>query len=227
MVSPQYNTVDFVRTIEDMLSIGPLNLNDAVAVPMADVFDLTQTTWSFTATPSALLANTTLPITFPSSANRLLRPTHNAEYWAKATEGMDFSAEDRFDFARYNRILWKGLMGDKPYPAAPSGLDLRQNRAELLARYEKALRSLMIFGQTPAISEIVAAVWRRSYPHCLFHQVMRSADEGKSRAKCSLRCCGTKGFALRREEESPLPETEERAVVVGTSIKACRRPRQL
>jgi hypothetical protein len=53
---------------------------------------------------------------------------------------MDFSAEDRFDFARYNRILWKGLMGDKPYPAAPSGLDLRQNRAELLARYEKALQ---------------------------------------------------------------------------------------
>jgi hypothetical protein len=132
VVSTQYNTVDFVRTIEDILSIGPLNLNDAVAVLMADVFDLNQTTWSFTVTPSALLANTTLPITFPSPANRLLRPTHNAECWAKATEGMDF--------ARYNRILWKGLMGDKPYPAAPSGLDLRQNRAELVARYEKALQ---------------------------------------------------------------------------------------
>ncbi len=140
VVSTQYNTVDFIRTMEDVLGIGPLNLNDAVAVPMADVFDLNQTTWSFTATPSTLLANTTLPITFPSSVNRLLRPTHNAGYWAKATEGMDFSAEDRFNFARYNRILWKGLMGDKPYPAAPSGLDLRQNRAELLARHEKPLQ---------------------------------------------------------------------------------------
>ena len=138
VVSTQYNTVDFVRTIEDVLGIGPLNLNDAAAVPMADVFDLHQTTWSFTATPSALLANTTLPITFPSSAKIAPRPTHNAAYWAKATAGMDFSAEDRFDFAQYNRILWQGLMGNKPYPAEPSGLDLRRDRAELLARYRKS-----------------------------------------------------------------------------------------
>jgi hypothetical protein len=47
---------------------------------------------------------------------------------------MDFSAEDRFDFARYNRILWAGLMGDKPYPAFSAGKDLRANRKELLAR---------------------------------------------------------------------------------------------
>jgi DNA-binding beta-propeller fold protein YncE len=138
VVSTQYNTVDFVRTIEDVLGIGPLNLNDAVAVPMADVFDPEQTTWSFAATPSALLAGTTLPITFPSALARPLRPTHDAAYWAKATAGMDFSAEDRFDFAQYNRILWQGLMGSKPYPPAASGLDLRRDRAELLARYRKA-----------------------------------------------------------------------------------------
>ena len=48
---------------------------------------------------------------------------------------MDFSAEDRINFNQYNRILWKGLMGDKPYPESPTGLDLRANRAELLARY--------------------------------------------------------------------------------------------
>ena len=138
VVSTQYNTVDFVRTIEDVLGIGPLNLNDAAAVPMADVFDLHQTTWSFTATPSALLASTTLPITFPSSSARVLRPTHDAAYWTKATAGMDFGAEDRFDFAQYNRILWQGLMGNKPYPAEPSGLDLRRDRAELLARYRKS-----------------------------------------------------------------------------------------
>lgn len=38
----------------------------------------------------------------------------------------------------YNRILWKGLMGDKPYPAGPTGKDLRQNREKLLARYRKS-----------------------------------------------------------------------------------------
>ena len=54
-------------------------------------------------------------------------------------QGMDFTAEDRVDFAAYNRILWKGMMGNKPYPAAPTGLDLRQNRDELLARYRRSL----------------------------------------------------------------------------------------
>jgi hypothetical protein len=53
---------------------------------------------------------------------------------------MDFTSEDRFDFASYNRILWKGLMGSQPYPAAPTGIDLRHNRAELLARYRRSLK---------------------------------------------------------------------------------------
>jgi hypothetical protein len=26
------------------------------------------------------------------------------EYWGQVMKGMDFSAEDRFDFARYNRL---------------------------------------------------------------------------------------------------------------------------
>jgi hypothetical protein len=53
---------------------------------------------------------------------------------------MDFTSEDRMDFAGYNRILWKGLMGNKPYPAAPTGIDLRQDREELLARYQQFLK---------------------------------------------------------------------------------------
>jgi hypothetical protein len=32
-------------------------------------------------------------------------------------------------------------MGKKPYPSAPTGLDLRLNREELLARYRRALKS--------------------------------------------------------------------------------------
>jgi hypothetical protein len=48
---------------------------------------------------------------------------------------MDFSVEDHVDGAQFNRILRQGLMGSKPYPATPSGLDLRANRAQLLERY--------------------------------------------------------------------------------------------
>jgi hypothetical protein len=53
---------------------------------------------------------------------------------------MDFTSEDRVDPAGFNRLLWKGLMGDKPYPAGPSGMDLRHNRAALLERYRQSLK---------------------------------------------------------------------------------------
>jgi hypothetical protein len=32
------------------------------------------------------------------------------------------------------------MMGNKPYPAAPSGLDLSHNREKLLARYRQSLK---------------------------------------------------------------------------------------
>jgi hypothetical protein len=53
---------------------------------------------------------------------------------------MDFTDADRVDAAEYNRILWKGIMGDKPYPSAPTGIDLRQNREKLLDRYRQSLK---------------------------------------------------------------------------------------
>jgi hypothetical protein len=48
---------------------------------------------------------------------------------------MDFSVEDRVDPLAFNRILWEGLMGSKPYPSTSSGVDLRENRQQLLDQY--------------------------------------------------------------------------------------------
>lgn len=132
VVSTEYNTVDFVRTMEVILGLKPLNISDAIAVPMADVFDLTQSAWTYTATASALLVGTGLPL--PASVAKLkpLKSKHDAAYWAGVTRGMNFSIADDFDFTQYDHILWKGLMGDRPYPTGPTGLDLRYNRAALL-----------------------------------------------------------------------------------------------
>jgi DNA-binding beta-propeller fold protein YncE len=140
LVSTQFNTIDFVRTIEEVLGLKPMNLNDALARPMADIFRTTPKPWSFTATPAPILYGTQLPL--PSKAANLIVPKsrHDAAYWAQVTKGMDFTSEDRFDFAAYNRILWKGIMGDTPYPAKATGLDLRQHREELLARYQQSLK---------------------------------------------------------------------------------------
>ena len=123
VVSTQYNTIDFLRTIEEVLGLPPMNLNDALARPMADIFNATPSPWSFTAAPAPILYNTALPLPTKPAGLIVPAPTHEAAYWAQVTQGMDFTAEDRMDFAAYNRILWKGLMGDLPYPASPTGSD--------------------------------------------------------------------------------------------------------
>jgi DNA-binding beta-propeller fold protein YncE len=136
VVSDSYTTLSMYRTIEDILGIRHSNLNDALATPMAAVFDEKQKDWTYNAAPSLLLYNTQLPLPpLPTSVQRIPHPTHDAAYWAAVTKGMDFSVEDHVDGAQFNRILWQGLMGSKPYPATPSGLDLRTNRAQLLERY--------------------------------------------------------------------------------------------
>ena len=123
VVSDYYTTVNMLRTIEDVLGIGHLSLFDANQRPMTDVFDLKQTDWDFTATPSALLADTQLPITgFPKSG--ALHSTHDGAYWAAKTRGMDFSSEDKVDAVGFNKIVWQGLM-HTPYPEERSGADLR------------------------------------------------------------------------------------------------------
>ncbi|HEY3380272.1 MAG TPA: beta-propeller fold lactonase family protein [Vicinamibacterales bacterium] len=138
LVSTRYNTIDFVRTIEEVLGLPPMNLNDALAKPMADIFTTTPHRWYFAATPAAMLYRTSLPLPPKPAGLVVPAPTHDAAYWAEATKGMDFTSEDRFDFAAYNRILWTGLMGAAPYPAAPTGLDLRKNRKEFLAKFRQA-----------------------------------------------------------------------------------------
>jgi YVTN family beta-propeller protein len=132
VVSTEYNTVDFVRTMEVILGLKPLNISDAIAVPMADVFDLNQKTWTYTPTASRMLIGTGLPL--PPSVAKLkpLEPTHSSAYWANVTRGMNFRVEDDFNFSRYDHILWKGLMGNRPYPKEPTRLDLSRHRAALL-----------------------------------------------------------------------------------------------
>jgi len=140
VVSTAYTTVDFVRTMEEVLGLQPLNLNDALARPMADIFNTTPSSWTFTAAPSTYLYNTSLPL--PPKAAGLVVPksTHNPEYWARVSRAMDFSDADRVDSAVYNRILWKGTIGNRPYPGRPTGLDLRKNREKLLASYRRSLK---------------------------------------------------------------------------------------
>jgi hypothetical protein len=107
--------------MEAILGLDPLNLNDAVAKPMADAFDVNQAKWTYMPTPSALLCSTQLPLNCKSAGLAAPKEKHNGAYWARVTRGLDFSKEDVVDAEMYNRILWKGIVGNKPYPGDRSG----------------------------------------------------------------------------------------------------------
>jgi hypothetical protein len=48
-----------------------------------------------------------------------VKPPHDGKWWAYATKGFDFRQPDLNTGDLFNRILWKGTMGDdKPYPGA-------------------------------------------------------------------------------------------------------------
>jgi hypothetical protein len=122
VVSTRYSQVNALRTIEDILGTQHLNLNTAFQRPMTDVFDINATPiWSFQAEASTVLQGTALAqaprdLGVRFAQGKVVRPKHDAKYWAARTAGFDFSDADRVPPAKFNRVLWKGLMGDKPYP---------------------------------------------------------------------------------------------------------------
>jgi YVTN family beta-propeller protein len=123
VVSTHYSQVNVLRTIEDVLGTMHINLNTAYQRPMTDVFDIHSSgDWSFTAEASTVLATTTASLPGSDSAIRyakgpILHPVHDAAYWARVTAGFNFTDADEVPPDQFNRVLWKGLMGHRPYPA--------------------------------------------------------------------------------------------------------------
>jgi hypothetical protein len=119
VISTRYSQINALRTIEDILGTQHINLNTAFQQPMADVFDIRSSGhWTYTAEASTVLSTTTLALNdnVKVAAGPVIKPKHNAEYWAKVTAGFDFSGADQVPVEKFNKILWSGLMGDKPYP---------------------------------------------------------------------------------------------------------------
>jgi len=122
VVSTRYSQVSALRTIEDILGTEHINLNTAFQRPMADVFDINSSgTWTYTAVASTVLNTTTLSLAQGESSIKFaegpnVKPKHDAAYWDQVTAGMDFSEADQVPTAKFNRVLWAGMMDGKPYP---------------------------------------------------------------------------------------------------------------
>jgi YVTN family beta-propeller protein len=128
VVSRHYSTVNLLRTMEDILGIAPLGLNDASVEPMSAVFERTLRPWSYQAAVPQVLRTTSLPLPPLAAGTHLspreaayAHPRHDAAYWADKTRGMNFSDADQIDTDRFNHILWQGLRGNTPFPETPKG----------------------------------------------------------------------------------------------------------
>jgi len=99
-----YTTVSFLRTMEDLLSVPPMNNNDAFAPLIAPLFAGAGDQPAFEAD-------------YTNRDNGLIY-TANAPKapGAKESSKMDFSHEDRADARKLNVILWRDAMGNKPVP---------------------------------------------------------------------------------------------------------------
>lgn len=134
LVSTRYTTISLLRTIEAVLGLAPLGLNDSLALPMADVFDPAVTDWSYRAVAADVLRTTQLPIAadrFGTAHAGIACAAHDARYWAAAMQGQDFRTEDHLDTDAFNAALWRGL-GSGPQPSVRGQADLRMQRAALL-----------------------------------------------------------------------------------------------
>jgi hypothetical protein len=145
VISRRFNTVTLLRTMEEVLGIKPLGLNDALQPPMAEVFSTQQAGWTYKARVPSSLRSTKLPLPAESADDKAhttkadLLPIHNAAYWAEKTKGFDFSTEDKLDSDSFNLILWNGLKAEStPYPSERNGRDLSKHRNELLREYRKS-----------------------------------------------------------------------------------------
>jgi DNA-binding beta-propeller fold protein YncE len=120
-----YNTIRMLRTIEDLLGMEHLGMNDANAEPMSDVFntqpDLTP---YIPVLPGSLCLAPVSPDLIPECKDSSVLRTqtvpslHNGAWWAKAAKQFNFKRPDALNAAAFNHLLWPGIKGEGvPYPS--------------------------------------------------------------------------------------------------------------
>jgi DNA-binding beta-propeller fold protein YncE len=116
VIHTRYDTTSVLRTMEDILGVAPLGLNDANAAPMGDVFAETPDLRPYDAIVPGVLCRAPVDAGLVPECARegakitaTIASAHDGVWWANATAGMDFSRPDRIDTARFNAILAAGL----------------------------------------------------------------------------------------------------------------------
>jgi DNA-binding beta-propeller fold protein YncE len=101
-----YTTVNMIHTLETLLGLPPMNLNDAYAPLMGSLFSGAGDQPAFTADDRNLKNGLIYEV------NKRTAPG------AKISSKMDFSRPDAAGASRLNSVLWRDQKGDAPMPAS-------------------------------------------------------------------------------------------------------------
>jgi DNA-binding beta-propeller fold protein YncE len=100
-----YSTVSFIRTMETLLGLPPMNNNDAFSSMVSTLFTGPGDQTAY----SADYSNRDNGLIYTANPKKALG--------AEESMKMDFRHADRADAQKLNVILWKDAMGSKPVPA--------------------------------------------------------------------------------------------------------------
>jgi YVTN family beta-propeller protein len=124
IVHTTYTSVNALRTVEDLLGLPPLGMNDANSAPMSDVFAKQPNLQAYSAIiPGSLCAPPVAQDLVPACNNPTVRRTrrvaslHDGAWWAMMTAGMNFHEPDHVDAQYYNNLLEYGILGRGTPPA--------------------------------------------------------------------------------------------------------------
>jgi DNA-binding beta-propeller fold protein YncE len=107
VVHTSYDFLSAIRSIELILGLRPLNLNDAAAAPMYDAF-----------TPGR---DNAAPFDARAPTYDLLEenPAHPASAAARSAAGIDTTVPDRISQRLLDRVLWQSVHGARSQPPPP------------------------------------------------------------------------------------------------------------
>jgi len=112
-ISTYYTQPSMVRTIEQILGMPPMNIQDAIANPMTDCFTTVPDTRPYEALPP------NIPLDEMNPQLRSLKG--KALYYARKSLHPDFDGVDSGNDDLLNRILWFAEKGNTPYPVKYAG----------------------------------------------------------------------------------------------------------
>ena len=108
-----------VRTIEQILGLPPMNIQDAIANPMTDCFTGQPDKTPYKAIPNNIPIDELNP---PLSSL-----TGKALHFAKKSMLPEFDGVDAGNDDLLNRILWFAAKGNTPYPSKFAGAESKDD----------------------------------------------------------------------------------------------------